>query len=277
MPRYTDSLNRLYAPTDICARIVERLCQAGKDLETLTRDDLAPFDEFHGGGRASTRSLARLAGVRPGARVLDVGSGIGGPARTLAAEFGCVVTGIDLTAEYCRAAQMLTEKVGLSSAVRFECANALDMPFPTGAFDVVWSQNTLMNIEDKARLCREVHRVLRPGGMFAFEVILAGAVAGIHFPVFWAESPALNFLVTPAEMKTLLAEAGLHERHWEDATEATITNQRRRIESIERDGLPLLGLDVIVQTDFRAKLDNVLRNNEEARTVNILAVYTRPS
>src|SRR5262245_20227270 len=121
MRTHSDALNQHYAPTDICARILGRLRQAGKDLTRLSRDDLAAFDEFHSGGRESTRELARLAGLRRGMRVLDIGSGVGGPARTLATEFGCRVIGIDLAAEYCRAAQMLTEMVGIGEGIAFCC------------------------------------------------------------------------------------------------------------------------------------------------------------
>jgi len=273
MSQYAESLNQHYGPTDIPARILEALRSVGKDLERLTRDDLAPFDEFHGGGRESTRALAQLARLSPGMRVLDIGSGVGGPARTLAAEFGCNVTGIDITAEYCRAAEMLTAKVGLSAQVQFQCGNALDMPFGDRAFDVVWSQNTMMNMENKARLFSEVQRVLRPGGIFAFEVVLAGAVGDPHYPAFWANSPSLSFLVAPDEMRTLLASAGLRERLWQDTTQRTIANQIQRKQMAAAGKLPVLGLGVIVPTDLEAKMSNGLRNNEEGRTLTVEAVY----
>ena len=148
MADYSDSIDRHYAPEDISARIVEKLRSAGKDLDALTRDDVAPFDEFHGGGRESTRELGKFAGLERGMEVLDVGSGVGGPARTLTAEFGCRVTGIDLTEEFCRAAEMLTELVGMAGQVQFRQGDAVHMPFDEASFDVVWSQNSLMNIED---------------------------------------------------------------------------------------------------------------------------------
>lgn len=273
MSNYAELVNKHYGPTDISARILERLQKAGKDLARLSRDDLAPFDEFHSGGREATRELARFAELRSGMEVLDVGSGVGGPARTLAAEVGCRVTGIDITAEYCRVAQMLTEKVGLSDKVRIHCGNALDMPFDKASFDVVWSQNTLMNIDDKARLFREIRRVLRSGGMFAFETILAGPAEEIHFPVFWADSPSLSFLVKPEEIRALLSAAGIRELRWEDTTKRSIANQRKRKEAIEREGPPILGLGVLVPTDVLAKMDNHLRNNEEGRTITVQAVY----
>ncbi len=271
---YSESLNQHYAPTNIAARILERLQQACKDLDALSRDDLAAFDEFHGGGRESTRALARLAGLTPGARVLDIGSGVGGPARTLAAEFGCNVTGIDITAEYCRAAQMLTDRTGLNAQVAFQCGNALDMPFEDAMFDVVWSQNTMMNMEDKVSLFKQVRRVLRPGGVFAFEVVLAGQAAGPHYPTFWANSSSLSFLIAAEEMRAMLASAGLRERIWEDTTQRTLANQKKRKQALAKEAMPVLGLGVIVAADLEAKMENGMLNNEQGRICTVEAVYT---
>jgi ubiquinone/menaquinone biosynthesis C-methylase UbiE len=273
MTELDHALSAQYAPTDISARIVARLIEAGKDPERLTREDLFSFDEFHAGGRDSTRELARSASISVGSRVLDLGCGIGGPARTLAAEFGCQVTGIDLTEGYCKAARMLSATLGMVDQVSFHCANALDLPFAAASFDVVWSQNAWMNIDDKGRFMSEVVRVLRPGGVFALETILAGPVAEVHLPVLWAESPALNFLVTEAQARALLSGAGLTERVWQDTTQRSIALQRKRQEINEREGPPLLSLNVLVPVDFRVKVENVLRNNLEGRTRTAQAIY----
>ena len=127
-------------------------------------EGLAPLDQLHIRGKEATLDLARLAELTPGMLVLDVGGGIGGPARTLANEFGCVVTVLDLTEEFCRVGEMLTARTGLSDRVTFRPGNALDMPFPSSSFDRVWVQHSSMNIAAKERLFAEIHRVLRPGG-----------------------------------------------------------------------------------------------------------------
>jgi ubiquinone/menaquinone biosynthesis C-methylase UbiE len=137
-------------------------------------------------------------------RVLDVGSGLGGPARCIAGEFGCRVTGVDLTDEYVRAAAMLAERVGLSNLVTYHQGDALDLPFPEATFDVVWTQHTAMNIRDKAALYREMFRVLTPGGALAIYDILAGPVTPVHFPVPWARVPETSFLITPDELHRFL-------------------------------------------------------------------------
>ena len=273
MSQLSLALNAQYGDIDIAAEIFDRLQQAGKDLDRLTRDDLPAIDEFHAGGRDSTRELALIAGIRPGARVLDLGCGVGGPARTLAAEFGCTVVGVDISHEYCRAAQLLTGMLGMESAVSFMCADVMDLPLPDESFDVVWSQNVWMNIEDKMRFLQQVIRVLRPGGLFALESILAGPVPGIHLPVLWADTPALNHLVTAAAAKALLISSGLQERTWQDTTLRSIELQKKRQAINEQVGPPILSLEAIVPVNFRAKVANVLRNNLESRTMTIQAVY----
>ncbi|MGE5243670.1 MAG: SAM-dependent methyltransferase [Betaproteobacteria bacterium] len=260
-------VDRHYGGVDLRARILDRLREGGRDLRALTRDDLAEFDELHTGGRPSTRALATLAGLRPGARVLDVGSGVGGPARTIAAEFGCAVVGIDLTDEFCRAAVMLTGLVGLSDRVVFVRGTAIALPFRTGAFDAAWSQNAIMNVDDKAAVFREVRRVLAPGGVFALEVALAGPVAAPHYPTFWASSPAFSFLVTPAELRAHLAAAGWREAVWDDTTAEVLARSRARRDAAAGGDAPPLGRSVVIVEDLEAKIENGFRNLDEGRVV----------
>ncbi|HVC19133.1 MAG TPA: class I SAM-dependent methyltransferase [Vicinamibacterales bacterium] len=275
MSDYTQGINEHYGSVDLCARIVAAVRAAGLDPARVTRDNLGTFDEFHSGGRPSTRELARLAGLNAEMAVLDAGCGVGGPARTLAAEFGCRVTGLDLTEQFCRAAEMLTGWVGLAGRVSFRCGNALDMPFDAESFDLVWSQNSMMNIEDKGRLFREVARVLRPGGLFAFEAVLAGPVPGIHLPTFWASSPALNFLVPPGEVQALLAAAGFRVRDWIDRTAAGLERARERRAAIPDEAAAPLGRSAIVATDVAAKMANSARNAEEGHTIAVQVVCVR--
>src|SRR5689334_24083810 len=152
MSEYDASINRQYGYSDLGDSILNALQQAGKNIDHLTREDLSPFDEFHPGGIIETRNLARLAGLKPGMYVLDAGSGMGGPARTFAAEFGCRVTGLDLTQEYCNVAEMLSARAGFSrEQVDFRCGNVLEMPFEDHTFDAALTQFVGMNIEAKAQ------------------------------------------------------------------------------------------------------------------------------
>src|SRR6201997_5536346 len=153
-----------YTTQSLGVVILEALKAAGKNLDHLTPDDLAPVDEFHGGQRPATVRLAELVGFTGTERVLDVGSGLGGPSRYLAWHYGCRISGVDLTAEFVRVAEMLTRLTGLVDKVDYRQGDALDLPFEDASFDVVWSQNAAMNISDRERLYREMRRGLKPGG-----------------------------------------------------------------------------------------------------------------
>jgi len=256
-----------YARENLSELVLAALQDAGKSLEDLQPQDLAPVDEFHVRGRRATLELARAAGIGPGMHVLDVGSGIGGPSRCLASEFGCRVSGIDLSGEYCRVAAMLAELVGLTPLVDYQQGNALQLPYIAAAFDVVWTQHTAMNIQNKEALYREMGRVLRPGGILAIYDILAGPVGPVHFPVPWAQDPATSFLATAAELRLLLAMAGFSITVWEDATEAALQWFRNLTDAAGEAVKRPLGLHTLMGDNFPAMVRNQRRNLEEQRIV----------
>ena len=198
--------------------ILDALAATGKDVGKLTIDDLAPADQFHSGGKSSTVRLARLAGLKPGMRVLDVGGGLGGPARTLAAEFGCQVTVVDPTESYVRTGEALTARVRLTDRVSHRVGDALTLDTGGGVFDVVWTQNSGMNIGDKERLYAGFARVLRPGGLLAFQEPMAGPVQPPIFPVMWAPDATTNFLRAPDAMRAMIEAAGFRATAWDDVT-----------------------------------------------------------
>jgi MPBQ/MSBQ methyltransferase len=247
--------------------ILAALEKAGKDLDYLTPEDLAPVDAFHIRGRAATLELARAAGLDANKHVLDVGSGIGGTARCLAMEFGCRVTGIDLTDEYCRAAEMLSNKVGLADLVDYRQGDATNLPFDDGVFDVVWTEHVAMNIPDKPRLYEEMHRVLKPGGTLAIYDVLAGPSGAVLFPVPWARTPDTSFLVDPNELRDLLEDAGFAISEWSDTTEAACAWFMSLAEKMRKEGFPPLGFHLLVGTDFREMAQNQGRNLQERRIV----------
>jgi MPBQ/MSBQ methyltransferase len=254
-----------YAREDLGNVILKSLADAGKDLQRLQLADLAPVDEFHIRGRKATMELARAVGLVPDLHVLDVGSGIGGPSRCIATEFGCRVSGIDLTKEYCLVAEMLAEKVGLSHLVTYRQGDALNLPYPNGTFDVVWTQHTAMNIADKGALYRELYRVLKPGGSLAMYDILAGPVGPVHFPVPWAQGPETSFLASPDELRRLLVVAGFAITTWLDSTDAARTWFRNVTDPARTTTTRPPGLDILMGNDFQVMTRNQLRNLEENR------------
>lgn len=272
------SVNEHYGLNDLGTAFIEALRAEGKDPDNLSYQDIAIADHFHSRGKEATLELARMADLKPGRLVLDVGGGIGGPARLLAAEFGCVVTVLDLTEEYCRVGEMLTARTGLSDKVTFKVGNALDMPYPDGSFDVIWTQHSSMNIADKERLYSEAHRVLRPGGRLAILEIMAGPEQPIHVPVPWADTQEISFLRPEAEMRALITAAGFKVAAWIDVTQITREWLQQRAAAAAAagpSGPPPLGTHILLKDKSGTPNKNVLDNATEGRIVFIEAVFDR--
>lgn len=256
-----------YTRSDLGDVILTALEKAGKDVNRLTPEDLEPIDQFHIRGWTATLELARTVGLDASKHVLDVGSGVGGTSRCLAKEFGCRVTGIDLTDEYCRAATMLSAKTGLAHLVEYRQGDATKLPFDDGVFDVVWTEHMAMNIPDKTKLYMEMHRVLKPGGTLAIYDVLAGPSGPVLFPVPWARTPDVSFLVSPDELRKLLEETGFTIIDWSDTTEAARVWFVSLAEKIRKEGFPSLGFHLLLGTDFKAMAQNQGQNLQEGRIV----------
>jgi SAM-dependent methyltransferase len=204
---------------DLAASIAEALRQAGKDLGCLSTADLATVDGFHIRGRKATLELGEALGLHAGSHALDIGSGLGGPALTVAEAHGCRVTGIDLTQVFCDAAAVLSSWVGLDDRVAFRQGDATLLPFDDRTFDAAMTIHGAMNIAAKDRMYAEARRVLKAGGRFAVYDVLQGEGGPVHFPVPWAREPSISHLATPEDMVGLLRGAGFLVEASVDSTE----------------------------------------------------------
>lgn len=265
-----------YARGGLLDAILAGLRESGKDTARLAPADLAPVDEFHIRGREATKELAERADLSPGLRVLDVGSGLGGSARYLAAERGCKVDGIDLTQVYVDTARSLAELVGLGGSVRFRQASALALPFDDGAFDLVWTEHVQMNIADKRRFYGEIARVLAPGGRLAFHDIFQGGGGEPHFPVPWAGDASLSTLETAPAVRRILKDLGFRILDWADKTAYSRDWYAATLEKLEESWPPPLGTHLLMGADARAKLGNTVRNLQEGRIAVVQAVARKP-
>ncbi len=264
-----------YGQDNLSSRVLDALRAAGKDVERLRPEDLEPLDQFHIGGKGATLQLLQRAPLRSGARVLDVGGGIGGTARLLAGKSGCSVTVLDLTEEYCQVGEMLTQRTGLGDRVTFRHGSALDMPFPDASFEAVWTQHSSMNIEDKGRLYREIGRVLQPVRRLALYEVMEGEGGPVHFPVPWADDARISFLRKPEDVRAMLIEAGLREVSWVDMTETMLATLQEGTARQAGTSQPVLGLHILLGEHFPEMLQNVQRNLTEERITLIQGVFER--
>jgi len=262
-----------YRATGLTGRLKTALLSLGPEDRHLTPQELANLDQFHTRGLAATVELGKLAGLTAGMSVLDVGSGVGGPARFLAATCGCRVTGIDLSEPFVEAARYLTGRTGQGGQVSFETASALELPFESGRFDVVLLQHVAMNIADRPRLYREIRRVLKPGGRLAtFDVVLTGGEP--HYPVPWARTLATSFLLTEAATRAAIEPAGFRTLAWQDDTEAA----KAWIAQLRASGPPPSpNLGVVMGPDFAELAANLGRNLMEGRIGILTAVFEAAS
>ncbi len=260
-------------------RVDAALRARGLNAVPLSWERLGGLDQFHIGGAATTARLAEQLSLVPESRVLDVGSGLGGPARHLAATYGCSVTGVDRHEPFVALAASLTARTGLSDRVTFARADATALPFPAECFDVAWTQHVAMNIADRTSLYTEIARVLVPGGRFAMYDVLAGDGGPLHFPVPWARDPAMSTLVDETRQRELLAQAGLEVECWNDLTAGGIRGiSERSAAPARRDAdSPALGLVLVMGPDFPQLVATLGRNLREGRARLVQAVARRAS
>ncbi len=250
---------------DLLQAIRQRLQSDGKDPAQIGTADLATIDEFHIRGRRATLELAQRMRLTKDDHVLDIGSGLGGPARTLAETCACRVTGIDITREFCEAATGLSEWVGLHEQVEFRHGDATSMPFDDNRFDAAMSIHVAMNIWAKDRVYAEAKRVLKPGGIFTVYDVLQGEGGDVLYPVPWAREPSISHLATPAEMESLLTQAGFGILEINDSTDESQTWFEQMAASMQKAGAPKLNFQIFLGDDFPLMARNQVRNLTERR------------
>ena len=234
-----------------------------KDVEKLTAGDLAAVDEFHVGGLEATQELAKQMELRAGLRLLDVGSGIGGPARYFAAEHGCKVTGIDLTEEFVRVATGLTKRTKLDGLVEFRQASALQLPFVAGTFDRAYMIHVGMNIADRSGIFQEVRRVLKPAGLFTVFDIMRTGDGPIRYPVPWALAEETSFVATAKDYRDALQLAGFRIAQERGRGPFSIEFTERMMARMAQGGPPALGLHLLMGEKTPLMVKNILAMMKE--------------
>ncbi len=272
-----EQVSRFYSgPGGLVAAISSALDAAGVDRAALGPADLAPIDEFHIRGRAASLEIIEALDLSGDSQVLDLGSGLGGPARTLAELTGCTVTGVDLTPEFCEVATALSEWTGLSDRTRFHVGDATGTGLPGAAVDAAMTLHVAMNISDKPALYAEAFRVLRPGGRFVVYDVLQGEGGDVRYPVPWANDSSTSFLATPQEMRALLADAGFAVSSEVDSSDQSLAWFQQMRARIEQDGPPPITFGAFLGDAFGQMAANQVANLAQRRIRTVMFTCFRP-
>jgi ubiquinone/menaquinone biosynthesis C-methylase UbiE len=247
-----------YGKAGLEERILNAVGKLGKDPATLRPSDLAAMDEFHVGGVASTQALAEQMELRPGLRLLDVGCGVGGPARYFAAEHVCRVLGVDLTDEFVKVADSLTKMLKLEHLAEFRQGSALALPSDIETFDRAYMIHVGMNIADKAGVFREVKRVLKAGGLFAIFDVMRTTDGELRYPVPWAVSGETSFVEEPAAYRKALEDAGFKVERERQRGDFAIQVTERSMQDMAKNGPPVLGLQLLMGEKTPVMVANIL-------------------
>ena len=272
-----NQVSRFYSgPGGLVAAISSALDAAGLDRATLRPADLAPVDEFHIRGRAASQEIIEALDLTADSQVLDLGSGLGGPARTLAELTGCSVTGVDLTPEFCEVATALSEWTGLSARTQFQVGDATATGLRDATMDAALSVHVAMNISDKPALYAEAFRVLRPGGRFVVYDVLQGEGGDVQYPVPWANDSSTSFLATPEQMRQLLPAAGFEVISEIDSSDESLVWFQQMRDRIQRDGPPAVTFAAFLGDEFGQMTANQLTNLAERRIRTVMFTCSRP-
>ncbi len=254
-----------YTTGSLLERIKAGLAALGADPESPKPEDLKPVDEFHIGGVQATKDLLAQVEVPADARVLDIGSGLGGAARLMATNFGAKVTGVDLTPEYVETSRALSALAGVDG-VEFIHGSALDLPVDSGSYDLATLFHVGMNIADKATLMREAKRALRRGGFFAvYEVMQVPGGGDLPYPLPWAETPDFSFTATPDEYVAAAEAAGFKVVASRGRREFAIAFFEKFRAALAASGPPPLGLHLLMGETAKQKVAHMLKSITENR------------
>ena len=276
MAERQDDVRKHYGLPEMAVKVLGALEAAGINPTRLKAEQLYAFDQFHGRGLDATRDHVGLLKLASSDAVLDIGSGLGGPARYITATHGAKVTGIDLTPEFVATARMLTERCGLTGQVAFQEGDALAMPFASSTFNAALCLYVAMNIEDKTKLAGEVARVLKPGGRFVWSQVVLGEGGAPQFPLPWAREATFSFLTRPEALRKAVEDSGLKVVEWTDERPIILTSMQQQQAAPPPPPAAIAIRDMLLGADFGDRLRNFGRNMAEGRIGSVVLVAEKP-
>ena len=274
--QYKNTIADHWGKGDVYALIMSPLDKAGKSPDALTVEDLAPVDHFHARGFPATVELADRLPIKPDHHILDIGCGLGGPARYFALHFQCRVSGIDITPAFVEAANKLTSLLGMENQVTIEHGDGQRLPYPDGIFDGDYTQHVTMNVADRTQFFGEAYRVLKPGAFFALTEHGLGPTGNPHYPLPWSMDGSGSYLMSPSETRILLEAAGFEDVLVEDTGQKYLAGYKQAMELAAQGALPPLGVHILLGESAPQKTRNAARNIEEGRTHPVQVLCRKP-
>ncbi|MFX1525805.1 MAG: SAM-dependent methyltransferase [Promethearchaeota archaeon] len=271
---YREVINNQYSRSNLGTKIIHALEAEGLTDSKSILKSLASIEDIHTRGRLATIELAQEIGIEEQMKVLDIGCGIGGPARAIAGKFRCSVIGIDLCKEYCQAAESLNKITGFDNKIKIIEGNILDTVFDNKSFDIILIQHVVVNIKKKQRLFAQIHKILKPNGKLAIYEICAGTNSPVIYPVVWADDSSLDHLISPHELRQIIISTGFNELMWKDETEKVIESYD--IIRVNKGKNPTTTINYgLVIPNFVQKGRNIIRNLKEGRIVVFKGIFTK--
>jgi SAM-dependent methyltransferase len=265
-----------WSKNNIYGLIVSTLSKMSKPLNGLTPEDLAPVDHFHACGLRATVELGDQLPIKSGQHILDIGCGLGGPARYIAQRFQCHVSGIDITKPFVETANKLSALLGMERQVNIEHGDGGQLPYPDSSFDGAYTQHVTMNVADRAGFFREAYRVLKPGAFFALTEHGLGPRGNPHYPVPWSSDDSSSYLVSPSQNRVILEKAGFEDIVVYDTGSKYLAGYKMAIEKAETGDSPPLGVHLLMGETALPKMRNAAKNIEEGRTHPIELICRKP-
>jgi SAM-dependent methyltransferase len=278
MAERQDDVRKHYSIPEMAAKVIALLESLGIDPAHLKAEQLYPMDQLHGRNIDATRDHVARLNLTPHDHALDVGSGVGGVSRYIAATTGAKVTGLDLTPDFVATARDLTHRCGLDGLAAFQEGDALAMPFPDLTFDAALCLYVAMNIEAKAQLASEIARVLKPGGRLVWSEVVLGGNGEPQFPLPWARDASFSFLTTPDALRHAIEGAGLKIVDWIDERQVIgdwIRQQQQAAAARPQPQGPSPH-DMLMGEDFPERRKNYARNLAEGRIGSVAVVAHKP-
>jgi len=252
---------------DLYSRINQAMSDSGLNNKKLEIEDLFPIDQYHARGIGATKDLGKRMPITKNQKILDVGCGLGGPARYYAKEFKCHITGVDITPSFIEIGNNFNRLTSMSTMVDLYVGNGEKLEFEDEVFDGAYSQHVTMNISDRMKFFSEIYRVLKKGSFFAFTEHGLGPECDPIFPLPWADNQEMSFLLPLENTNAILKEIGFQKIKIIETGDKYIAGYEKLIQKQPKSEKPTLGIHVIGGSSMHERSINSMRSIKENRTL----------